>query len=191
VVNEANILAGLNLGTSREILSNKSSSPLGQLLTELATDVVEQLKDALVARDVNTTSLGLSQSIQPSQVNVEGSEVNVTISMEYYWKFVNYGVNGTERNNGAPAWGAVPSSGVSFKQAILDWIPKRGVSLPSQFNTYDQFAYAIMTNVRKYGQEPRPFFEDVVNPALTQALRGPIENVLGRAIELNIVAPWQ
>jgi hypothetical protein len=191
VASEAQILASLNLGTSKDVLNNKSSSPLGALLTELTTDVVEQLKEALVARDVNTTSLGLSQSIQPSKVNVEGSEVNVQISMEYYWKFVNYGVNGTERSHGAPAWGPQPQGAKSFKQAILEWIPKRGVSLPSQFSTYDQFAYAIMTNVRKYGKEPRPFFEDVVNPALTQALRGPIETLLGRAIELRIVAPWQ
>jgi hypothetical protein len=191
VANESEILAQLNLGSAQAILDNSNASPLGQLLVSLADDVIKDLKAALKARDINTSSLGLSQSIVPSNVNVNGSEVSVNISMDFYWKYVNYGVNGTEVNHGAPTHGKAPAATKSFKDSILEWIPKRGVTLPQQFQTYDQFAYAIMTNVRKKGQAPRPFFDDVINDVLTQRLKEPIEKVMGRAIELKIVKPWQ
>jgi hypothetical protein len=191
VANESEILAQLNLGSAQAILDNSNASPLGQLLVSLADDVIKDLKAALKARDINTSSLGLSQSIVPSDVIVNGSEVSVNISMDFYWKYVNYGVNGTEVNHGAPTHGKAPAATKSFKDSILEWIPKRGVMLPQQFQTYDQFAYAIMTNVRKKGQAPRPFFDDVINDALVQTLKTPIEKVMGRAIELKIVKPWQ
>jgi hypothetical protein len=201
VANEDEILARLSLGEAQAILDNSNASPLGQLLVSLADDVIKDLKAALKARDINTSSLGLSQSIVPSNVNVNGSEVSVNISMDFYWKYVNYGVNGAGMtgnekkpktvNSGSPTHGKAPAATKSFKDSILEWIPKRGAMLPQQFQTYDQFTYAIMTNLKKYGQAPRPFFDDVINDALVQTLKTPIEKVMGRAIELKIVKPWQ
>ena len=52
-------------------------------------------------------------------------------------------------------------------------------------------AIAIMKKVIRDGQAPRPFFDDVINDVLTQRLKEPIEKVMGRAIELKIVKPWQ
>lgn len=188
---EAEILESLNIGASKAILENKGSSPLSELLISLVEGVVSDLKDALVARNINTTSLGLSQSIGVSGISFEGDTVSVGITAEFYWKYINYGVNGTEVNHGAPEWGKAPQGVKSFKQAILEWIPQRGVMLPQEFRTFDSFAYAIMTNIRKKGKAPRPFFEDVVNNSLVAKLQEPISNVLGRAIIVNIVSPWQ
>lgn len=190
MANEASIIQSLNLGSSKEVLDNKGSSPLSQLLVELSEEVVDQLKAALVARDVNTTSLGLSQSIHISDIEFSGSSLSISISAEFYWKYVNYGVNGTEINHGAPEWGASPPGEMSFKDAILQWIPQRGLQLPPEFNSFESFAYAIMTNVRKHGKEPRPFFDDVVNPSLVETMRAPIEKLIGRAIEISIVSPF-
>jgi hypothetical protein len=192
VANESEILAQLNLGSAQAILDNSNASPLGQLLVSLADDVIKDLKAALKARDINTSSLGLSQSIVPSDVIVNGSEVSVNISMDFYWKYVNYGVNGTEVNHGAPTHGKAPAATKSFKDSILEWIPKRGLVLdPLKSKTYDQMAIAIMKKVIRDGQAPRPFFDDVINDALVQTLKTPIEKVMGRAIELKIVKPWQ
>lgn len=190
-VDEAAILQALTVGTSRAVLENKGNSPLGRLLVDLCEDVVEQLKVALKQRDINTSSLGLSQSIHVSDISISGNELSVGVSAEFYWKYVNYGVNGTEINHGAPEWGPPPPAEMSFKDAILQWIPKRGLQLPPEFNSFESFAYAIMTNVRKYGKEARPFYEDVVNAALIETMREPVQAVIGRAIQISIVSPFK
>lgn len=189
--NEDEIVAALDFGASRAVLENKGNSPLSQLLNALATDVTEQLKKALVDRDINTSSLGLSQSIKTIPMKIEGDTVFVGISAEFYWKFINYGVNGIKVHRGAPDWGSVPSGDKSFSQAIRDWIPQRGLQLPPEFSSFESFKYAIMGHIRNEGKEARPFFEDVVNDKLVETLREPIEKVIGRSIEISIASPWQ
>lgn len=189
--NEADILSALNLGSSKAVLENKGNSPLSQLLVSMSEDVITQLKGALVARNINTSSQGLSQSLHVSEIKIAGSEVKIGVSAEFYWKFVNYGVNGTEVHRGAPDWGSVPAGDKSFSQAIREWIPQRGLQLPPEFSSFESFTYAIMTNIRKKGKEARPFFEDVVNDKLVETLREPIEKVIGRSIEISIASPWQ
>lgn len=189
--NEADILSALNLGSSKAVLENKGNSPLSELLVSMSEDVITQLKAALVARNINTSSQGLSQSLHVSEIKIAGSEVKVGISAEFYWKFVNYGVNGAEIHRGAPDWGSVPAGDKSFSQAIREWIPQRGLQLPPEFSSFESFTYAIMTNIRKKGKEARPFFEDVVNDKLVETLREPIEKVIGRSIEISIASPWQ
>lgn len=189
--NEADILSALNLGSSKAVLENKGNSPLSELLVSMSEDVITQLKGALVARNINTSSQGLSQSLHVSEIKIAGSEVKIGISAEFYWKFVNYGVNGTEIHRGAPDWGSVPAGDKSFSQAIREWIPQRGLQLPPEFSSFESFTYAIMTNIRKKGKEARPFFEDVVNDKLVETLREPIVKVIGRSIEISIASPWQ
>jgi hypothetical protein len=180
-----------NLGESNAILQNQQGSAMDMLLLNLTNEVCNRLREGLKKHDVNTSSLGLSQSIQPTEVSHKGKEVTIGISAENYWKFINYGVNGTERSWGAPAWGSQGSQPKSFHQSILEWIPKRGVQLPSQFKDYDSFAWAIQKNIIKKGKEPKPFFSEVVNNKLADYMRPQIEELLGQAITINIVAPWQ
>lgn len=180
-----------NLGVSQSVLEAQEGSPLDFLLKDLTEEVCKRLRDGLKKHDVNTSSLGLSQSIQPTKVNHNGKTVEIGITAEHYWKFINYGVNGTERSWGAPSWGSQGSQPKSFHQSILEWIPQRGVSLPSQFSSYDSFAWAIQTNIKKYGKEPKPFFTEVINEALADYMRPQIEALIGEAITINIVSPWQ
>lgn len=189
--NESSILQGLDIGSARSVLQSRGGSPLSELLTDLATDVIDQLKVALKTRDINISSMGLSQSIGVTEINLSGGSISIGVSADFYWKYVNYGVNGTEVNHGAPNWGPAPAGEKSFSQAISEWIPQRGLQLPPQFDTFEQFTFAIMANIRKFGQEPRPFFEDVVNPHLADTLREPIEKLIGRSIEVIIASPWQ
>ena len=124
-------------------------------------------------------------------VIINGNEVEVNISMDFYWKYINYGVNGTEQNNNAPSWGASPSQTLSFHDSILAWKSDRGITLPSNFDDYDSFAWAIQTNIKKYGKKARPFYDDVINEKLVKVLEAPIKNLLGESIKLTIIAPWQ
>lgn len=188
---ESEILQKLDLGTAKSVLQNKPGSPLGSLLQDMIQDVIEQLQQAMKNRNINTSSASLSQSIAPTEVKFNGDSVEIGLTMEHYWKYVNYGVNGSEVSRNAPAWGSAPSAGKSFRDSIKEWIPKRGLSLPESFKSYDQFAFAIMTNIIKRGKEGRPFFEDVVNDNLIQVMREPIESIVGRSIEIAIVSPFK
>ena len=188
---EAEILNQLNLGTSKAILDNKPQSALGQLLLSITEDIIVQLQNKIKEYNISTSSMGLSQSLAPTEVKIENGVVSVGISADFYWKFVNYGVNGTEVSHGAPDHGATPPGTLSFKESILQWIPQRGLQLPEQFGDFEQFSYAIMTNIRKHGKAPRPFFTDVVNNALINRIQEPIEKVIGRALKIRIVEPWQ
>jgi hypothetical protein len=189
-VNEADILNGLNVGNAKDVLNGKSNSPLGNLLVNLNQAIIEDLQQSIQARDINA-SRNLSQGITPSDVIINGNEVEVNISMDFYWKYINYGVNGTEQNNNAPSWGASPSQTLSFHDSILAWKSDRGITLPEGFADYDAFAWAIQTNIKKYGKKARPFYDDVINEKLVKVLEAPIKKLLGESIKLTIVAPWQ
>lgn len=189
-VNEADILNGLNVGNAKTVLDNSNNSPLGNLLVKLNQAIIDDLQQSIQARDINA-SRNLSQGITPSDVIINGNEVEVNISMDFYWKYINYGVNGTEQNNNAPSWGSSPSQTLSFHDSILAWKSDRGITLPEGFADYDAFAWAIQTNIKKYGKKARPFYDDVINEKLVKVLEAPIRKLLGESIKLTIVAQWQ
>lgn len=180
----------LNIGTSKEVLKNSASSPMNDLLQLLLQDVSDQLGKKIDQYGISASN-NLKQSINVSNVSINGSRMEVSITADFYWKYINYGVNGTEINRGAPNWGTAPKQDLTFKQAILNWIPNKGVQLPASFTSYDSFAYAIMTNKRKFGQEARPFVNDVITDKLIQDMKAPIQALIGRALEIQITVGWQ
>jgi len=189
-INEADILGGLTVGNAKSVVEGKKNSPLGNLLIELNQAIIDDLRTSIKNRDIDA-SRNLSQGITPSDVIINGNEIEVNISMDFYWKYINYGVNGTEQNNNAPSWGAAPSQTLSFHESILAWKSDRGITLPEGFKDYDSFAWAIQTNIKKYGKKARPFYDDVINEKLVKVLEAPIKKLLGESIKLTIVASWQ
>lgn len=188
---EAEALRGLNLGTSSAILNNEQGNPLETLLKGLMQGVIDALGKSMDKYDVNA-SRRLRQSFKVANPIVSGEGVSVGITVgesEYYWKFINKGVNGTEQQNGAPNWGSYTGAKLDYKTSILNWIRDRGITTDGD---YDSLAWAIMTKIKQEGKKPRPFFDDVINdPQLIELLKKPIEKLIGRAIEVKIAAPWQ
>lgn len=181
--------------SSNSILKNQGNNPLDALMRDMMQDVADQLKERLKVRDINTTSLSLSQSIRPKAPRNEDGGVTIEIEANTYWKFINYGVNGSEKSHGAPNWGTQPKTGVSFHQEILNWIPKRGVIAKPDENgnipSYEELAWAIQGKIRRDGKEPKPFYNDVINQKLVSYMKPQIEALIGRAIQVNITFPWQ
>lgn len=182
------VVNSLNLGVSRKTLAGETNSPLHTLLIGLNQEIIDRLNDSIQKYDA-IASNRLKQSI----ITVDESEsgtISVAISAEFYWKYINYGVNGTIVNRGAPSWGSPPSRTMSFKDSILGWIRDKGLKAnPGQ--TYEQMAFAIMKGLKEKGMKPRPFFSDVVNKELETYLKKSISEVYKRAIVIEIKEPWQ
>lgn len=190
MASEADILNALNLGTAKSVIEGKPNSPLGLLLTKLSNDVVNQLGKSIDKYDISA-SHNLRQSIKPQKVEVNGDMVSVAISADFYWKYVNYGVNGFEVNQGAPNWGRESQNTGSFSKSIQTWVRSKGIVAPKQFDSYESFSFAIMSNIRKNGMKKRPFFTDVVNKQLVEYLKEPISKLLKKSITVTIIEPWQ
>lgn len=185
-----------NTAIAKSSLEAKQNSPLDQLLIDLSNEVVRRLQKSLVKYDANTTSLGLSQSIRPDVNNIihDSNGVQIGIEAEFYWKFINYGVNGTMISHGAPNWGKQPKQSVSFHQSILNWIPKRGLKLDGRdggAKTYDELAWRVQAKIIREGKAPKPFFTEVMNSGIEKFMRPQIEKLLGESIKIVILAPWQ
>lgn len=175
-----------DVGVSKAVLENKGNSPLEELILDLTNNICEQLREQLKARDINTTSLGLSQSIQPTSPEIKDNVLTIGIQAEDYWKYVNFGVNGWGKNRNAPNWG---ERAKATKDKIKEWMPKRGIV--ARNGDIDQTAETITYFVNKFGVEARPFYDAVINEKLVNFMRPQVEELLGRAITINIVNKWQ
>lgn len=187
---EADILNALNLGTAKSVIEGKPNSPLGLLLTELSNDVVKQLQSSMDKYDISA-SHNLRQSIKPQSVETSGDMVSVSISADFYWKYVNYGVNGFEVNHGAPRHGKETQNTGSFHANIMEGMRARGIVAPSSFSSFESYAWAAIGKIRRDGIKKRPFFTDVVNKQLTEYLKEPISKLLKKSITVTIIEPWQ
>jgi hypothetical protein len=184
----SDIIKNMNLGVSKKALAGDVNSPLHALLLGLNQEVIDRLTDS-----VDKYNISASNRLKQSIITVDQSQagvLTVAVSAEFYWKYVNYGVNGTLVNRGAPTWGKAPAGTPSFKEAILGWIKDRGLKArPGQ--TYEDMARVIMKGIREQGIAPRPFFTDVVNEDLKKFLTKSITAVFKEAIRVEIAEPWQ
>jgi len=191
---EAEVIAMVsNLGTAKDILEGDPSSPLATLLQDLIQDVTDQLVQRLADYDVMASG-NLMQSIKPTDAAyLDGDVLSVHITAPFYWKFVNEGVNGTETPRGAPEWGTSPKENTYFN-SIGAWIRNKGLTLADfgdAFKDYTSLTYGLMNSIKKKGQEKRPFYTDVVNEKLFDALSEPISTLIGRAITVKIIEPYK
>ena len=189
---EADILNRLNLGSSKEALKSSPKSPLAKLLNLQVNDIIEDLRSSLDKYNADASG-NLKQSILPDKVKVKGSEVSISISAPFYWKFVNFGVNGSLINRGAPSWGKQEGGGgwKEFETEVAGWIRDRGITTNNPKMSYESLNYVIRKSIIEKGKEPRPFFSDVVNNKLISELEEPISKLMKKAITIRIIEPWQ
>lgn len=182
----ADIINKLNLGTAKPTIAGDLGSPMNILLVGIHQEVIDSLNKS-ISKYNTIASNRLKQSIISIDHSVPG-KITLEMSAEFYWKYVNYGVNGTEVSHGAPTWGKAPASTGSFKAAILGWIRDKGIQAkPGQ--TYDQMAFSIMHSIKIKGLRPRPFFTDVVNKELKRYIEKSVSSVIKKAITIEIKTP--
>lgn len=190
-ISEADILGGLTVGNAKSVVEGKKNSPLGNLLVELNQAIIDDLQQSIQARDINA-SRNLSSGITPSDVIINGNEIEVNISMDFYWKYINYGVNGTEVNRNAPSWGSAPSQSYTMGESLRHWETDRGIlTQDGKYTNWISKSKVEGKSLIQRGQKARPFYDDVINDKLVAVLEAPIKKLLGESIKLTIVASWQ
>lgn len=176
-----------NLGQAKSVLENLPSNPLQALLQEQLNDVVQKLRNSVAQHDFDASG-DLRKSFVTTKPNFSNGTLEISVEAEYYWKFLNYGVNGSKINRGAPTWGKQPSRGVTFKQEIDSWIKLRGITPRGKVykNSYDSMNFLIRKSIIEKGKKPTNFVDDVITPALSDKMSQEISNLVGRSIEVFI-----
>lgn len=129
---------------------------LEQVLNDYAKEVADLYKSNLRAHD-RIASGDLLNNVT-FNVQQNGTKWEVSLNLKYYWKFMEYGVNGTERSQGSP---------YQFKKkrisvpAMLHWIQVKP-SLPKPDNPLP-LAFALATNIAKHGLEGKHDLRDAVD----------------------------
>lgn len=173
--------------TAEEMISDIKFTNLARVLTRYAVEVRNNYQDALIRSD-RIASGRLLNSVE-YETDFDGNHYVVSLKLEDYWKFVEAGVNGTEKSQGSPFSFKGPRVNVS---AILDWIRLKPV-LPKPTNgklpTPTSLAFAIATNIAKYGIEGSHDLEETleeVNARYEREIMDAIDADLAFAIEAEL-----
>jgi hypothetical protein len=187
-MNEADLINGMDIGRANDIVNARGTS-LQNYLVDTVNELINQMREQLDKEDINA-SYRLRQSLEPNISPATKNSLSVEIIANDYWKYVNYGVNGTKRNNGAPAWGS--SSGQFPKiEDIIQWMRFRSI-IPRQGQTMESTAWVIRRAIIENGKEARPFFSRVVeNKTNIKVIESGLTKIFKRAIEVNISGKWQ
>lgn len=178
-----------DLGTARSVLEGKSNSPLSELLGDRLSSIVDALKKRIDYYDADA-SRSLKASISPTRVSIIGGTVNISVEANYYWKFINYGVNGIKMNWGAPTWGQQKTGGKTFSDLIYEWMRYRSIKPDSRGgvklspSSYKSLNFLIRRSIREKGQEPRPFVDDVMTNQVQSDMTEEISEMVGRSVEV-------
>lgn len=153
-----------------------------QTLEEYANEVRNLYQDNLITND-RISSGGLLNGVEYI-VEQNGQEYSVSLELNKYWKYIEYGVQGKKNTKSPyknPGWKAFP--------AIMDWIMVKPV-LPRPFDNGKmpkpkQLAYLITSKIVENGTEAGEELQDaldVINEKyqnkLVYALQADAENIL-------------
>lgn len=117
-------------------------------IQQLLQQFIQAVREDLAQQNINASSK-LSKSLK-SIVKQNGKWIEISISLEDYWKYVEYGTR--------PHFPPI--------QAIRKWIDVKPV-LPRPMNgklpTKDQLAFLIARKISKVGTRPKPFLNKTIS----------------------------
>ena len=118
---------------------------------EFAQKLIDTLTDVMREKDVEASS-NLIQSLEPESKNGE-----IVIYADYYWKFIDKGVNGLRQSRDSEfSFKFIPAS-KKHALSIAKWLEFRG--LATEFTTLAD-AYRVATATKIKGIRGRKFVEE-------------------------------
>ena len=116
---------------------------------EIAQKLIDTLIDVMREKDVEASS-NLIQSLEP-----ESKQGEIVIYADYYWKFVDKGVNGLVQNrNSEYSFKFVPAS-KRHAMAMVEWAKFKGMGAITV-----KEAYQLATSIKLKGIKARNFVEE-------------------------------
>ena len=133
---------------------------LQKVLQDYARDAAELYKQEITDGEKNASKT-LLESVK-SNVIVGSQEYEVTLTLAHYWRYVEYGRQGTESSPLLAHPGAYPPGKAAFPpvDALVKWIevkpviPRPGKN--GRIPTPKQLAYLIGRKIHREGIEPFP-----------------------------------
>jgi hypothetical protein len=117
----------------------------------IAQKIIDTLIDVMREKDVEASS-NLIQSLEPESKNGE-----IVIYADYYWKFIDKGVNGLRQSRDSEfSFKFIPAS-KKHALSIAKWLEFRG--LATEFTTLAD-AYRVATSTKIKGIRGRKFVEE-------------------------------
>lgn len=115
----------------------------------IAQKIIDTLIDVMREKDVEASS-NLIQSLEPETKSGE-----IVIYADYYWKFVDKGVNGLLQNRNSPySFKFVPAS-KKHALAMIEWAKFRGMGAITV-----KEAYQLATSIKLKGIKARNFVDE-------------------------------
>jgi len=145
-------------------------------LTKIANSYKEEAIIKLTENGSNVTGK-LAASIRVQSARVEPDRLVIPVTMLKYGEYVD---NGAERGRGKQP----------PVQDIVQWVKQKRISVPKQFKSVEQFAWAIAYNIGKQGQRfkrARPFIEPALNTVREQYINsGQLASAVAIDLDRNI-----
>jgi hypothetical protein len=186
-------------------------TPLSRVLNAwgelLSVAMAEELSKLTVNKREDTD---LANSITMAKPTIGIESISVEVLGADYWKYVNYGVNGinrdaknnsigpgTKRFSYSEASLTRAGSGKSHAEAIRDWIPRARVYPNASFiakhgksgnaKLYNSWAHAIARSIKNRGLKAKPFVSNTVTPKTEKLLSQVLLDVTGVAIDVRFL----
>lgn len=142
---------------------------LQAVLEEYGKAIAEQYKKNLIRDGRPTTDNKLIKSIK-TRVVAKGNEYVVQMSLEEYWKYIEYGTKGRLTGNFGRKFPPLPE--------ILHWIEvKPSLPRPANINEWNRMAYLIGRKIRDFGTQGRADLTEA-EMEVTEQWRQRIEDAL-------------
>jgi hypothetical protein len=138
--------------------------------------VAEEYKNKLQGEDINASGK-LSNSVK-TVFTVNGNSYEVSLSLEDYWKQVEYGRQPTKNDGNG-----------ELRRNILEWIRVKPV-IPTPFNgklpTEEQLAYLISRKIHMYGYEGKQPLKRTIDELKVEIHRD-IEEALSKDLSTDVL----
>ena len=173
-------------------MSAEITEKIAEVLAEWSQGRIDNAKDLLKSQAIPYTS-PLNQSIQTTELKVQGLNIGIGFTANDYYIYIDEGVKGLKNR--------VQNSGVfSFKtpfpsrdmiKSLEDYIPRYGivpsgggkkVTIPKKEKAAIGMAYAI----KQKGVNQKPFWKPTFNEAAFNDLASRLEEALGEDINLTL-----
>lgn len=171
---------------------------VGAALVELADFLITEARGNM-DKNGNTATGQTASSMKASDVKTNATKLQVDISIDSTYKFLDQGVKGVEGGTGKYQFKTkYPNKKMAL--AILKWVRKRGIatkykaiskteeknqrikSLIKKSDNLKGLAYAISTNIKKKGIKPTKFFTKAI-----EATKKEQKKRFAEALKLDII----